>query len=251
MERIESNRNFANKLWNAGKYLQNVLSSLSKDEVNSLAVDGPLTANELATVPLAEKYIISTCHNLINDVTNDLETYNFGEAGRRIYEFLWDEYADWYIEISKIRMRDPVQAKISRRVLVYVWDSCLKLLHPFMPFLTETLWQLSPHKGDSIMIADWPQTDSIKLASDNNAINGFKSLQALVRSIRNARAEYNVEAGKKIGALIRIGSNVGTLKDSISNDLPILGLLARLDDSLVTLEILDKVQGIPPPESLG
>jgi len=101
------------------------------------------------------------------------------------------------------------------------------------------------------MIADWPQTDSIKLSSDNNAINGFKSLQALVRSIRNARAEYNVEAGKKIGALIRIGSNVGTLKDSISNDLPILGLLARLDDSLVTLEILDKVQGIPPPESLG
>jgi len=139
MERIESNRNFANKLWNAGKYLQNVLSTLSKADTDALAVDGSMTSSELASLPLAEKYIVSTCHNLIAEVfiivtitntiitiiiitiiiaaiviiiiiiiiiikvTNDLETYNFGEAGRRIYEFLWDEYADWYIEISKIR----------------------------------------------------------------------------------------------------------------------------------------------------
>ena len=148
-------------------------------------------------------------------------------------------------------MRDEAKAKISRRVLVYVWDSCLKLLYPFMPFLTETLWQLSPHKGDSIMISDWPQTESIKLPSDDNAIAGFKSIQSLVRAIRNARAEYNVEAGKKIGALIRIGKNVVTLKDTIDAELPILALLARLDDSLVQLEVLDSVQGVPPPEALG
>ena len=93
MERIEANRNFANKLWNAGKYLSNVLSSISEEDRASLAVTGPMTAVELASLPVAERYIVSRCHVLVEQVTSALEAYSFGDAGRQIYEFLWDEYA--------------------------------------------------------------------------------------------------------------------------------------------------------------
>jgi valyl-tRNA synthetase len=126
-------------------------------ERDSYTVVGVMTATELRTLPLPERYIVSACHQLIDRVTLSLENYDFGDAGRQIYEFLWDEYADWYIEISKTRMRTPALALQARRTLVYVWDSCLRLLHPFMPFLTEVLWQQLPHRGDSLMIANWPK----------------------------------------------------------------------------------------------
>ena len=105
MERIEANRNFANKLWNAGKYLQNVLAAVPAEGRAQLAVTGPMSAAEMAALPVAERYIVSRCHGLVTEVTASLEAYSFGDAGRQIYEFLWDEYADWYIEVSKTRMR--------------------------------------------------------------------------------------------------------------------------------------------------
>ena len=130
------------------------------EERHRVTVRGVMGGDELRELALPERYIVSSCHQLVERVTLLLENYDFGDAGRQIYEFLWDEFADWYIEISKTRMRegmDAVAAMRARRVLVYVWDSCLRLLHPFMPFLTETLWQLLPHEGDSLMISNWPK----------------------------------------------------------------------------------------------
>lgn len=237
MERVEANRNFANKLWNAGKYLQNTLSTLNALEREDLAVIGPLTEKDIASYPLAERYIISRCHDLTARVTEALEAYNFGDAGRQIYEFLWDEYADWYIEVSKTRMSDVSTAKVARKTLVYVWDTCMKLLHPFMPFLTETLWQLTPHKGDSIMISSWPQLEhSAKLYVDANAVVDFQNIQSLVKAIRNARAEYSVEAGKKITGIIRVSEK---MRSWLESERVAVSLLARLDDTLLQIKSYD------------
>ena len=229
MERVESNRNFANKLWNAGKYLQNALSTLSPAERDALVVTRTMTLAEIQALPLAERYIVSRCHDLVSKVTEALEAYSFGDAGRQIYEFLWDEFADWYIEISKTRMKDAEGALKARRVLVYVWDRCMRLLHPFMPFLTEALWQLTPHVGDSIMMSDWPQTQAeTQLPMDAAAVATFNSIQSLVRSVRNARAEYNVEPGKKISAFVVSSAEMRLVLEAERASISLLG---RIDDA--------------------
>jgi valyl-tRNA synthetase len=161
----------------------------------------------------------------------------------KIYEFLWDQYADWYIEISKTRLYEgnggtAEEAKSARRVLVYILDTSLRLLHPYMPFVTEQLWHHLPRKSASesqashaLMLADWPQmNDDEPLITDDSAVSAFECFQALTRSIRNARAEYNVEQGKKISATV-IAS--GPLKDMIDAELKSLVLLAKLDPDLV------------------
>ena len=139
MEKVEANRNFVNKLWNVGKYLANSQSKLSEAERASLAVVAHISSDEMKSFSLAERFIVSRCHKTIIDTTDLLEKYQFGEAGRIIYEFLWDEFADYYVEASKTRMQDEKSAQIALRVLVYCWDQSLKLLHPFMPFITEVL----------------------------------------------------------------------------------------------------------------
>jgi len=204
MEKVEANRNFANKLWNTARFITMGLKAVSAADRAALAVTGPMDAEELASLPLAERYIISKCHSLVQTVTSQLVNNDFGPAGQAIYSFLWDEYADWYIEISKGRIAngDTQAQQQSRRTLVYVLDSCLRLLHPFMPFITEEVWQRLPHEGPSLMISHWPQMDDEPLPVDETAVRQFSSLQSLVRSVRNARAEYKVEPKKLIAASV-------------------------------------------------
>ena len=193
----------------------------------------PMDAAELATLPLPERWIISRCHALVGEVTGQLAAYEFGPAGQSIYAFLWDEYADWYIEISKKRMGDPEAEKQARRTLVYVLDSCLRLLHPFMPFITEELWQRLPHDGKSLMIAPWPQMDDeAALPSDADALARFASVQALVRSVRNARAEYRVEAHKKVAATVVAPP---PLLEVLTAEAEAVAMLARVGDGDLTL----------------
>lgn len=235
MERVEASRNFANKLWNAGRYLLGNLKDLSPEEFSSLAVRGPMSSQELSSLPMPERHIVSKVHLLVASVTSGLEAYNMGDAGRLIYEFLWDEYADWYLEASKTRMSDrsSIEAKTARRVLVYVFDSCLRLLHPFMPFVTEALWQQLPHIGDALITAPWPQEGSTPLVTDETATARFESLQALVRGIREARAEYKVEPAKKISAQVLVADS--SLRSDFISEKAALALLARLDPKQLTV----------------
>ena len=179
-------------------------------------------AVELASLPLAERSVVSACHVLVGRVDDSLHAMRFSEAARLLSDFVWNDWADWYLEASKTRFKaggasiaagagNASIAKIddqARRVLVYVWDTCLRLLHPLLPFATEALWQLIPHRGDSLMVAAWPAAASSSSPSfeplpvDQNALAAFASLQALVRALRNARAEHRVEPGRKIAALI-------------------------------------------------
>lgn len=242
MEKIEANRNFANKLWNCCKFVTgNALKDMDEEELTSLSVDGPITKEEFDTLSLPEKYIVSKCHSLVAGVTEDIEKYQLGSAGSKIYEFLWDQYADWYIEISKTRLYeaagggDPTEILSARRVLVYILDTSLRLLHPYMPFVTEQLWHHIPRSATTpsgqaahaLMLADWPQMDDgSPLVTDAEAVSTFESFQALTRSIRNARAEYNVEQGKKISATV-VAS--GSLREAIEAEKKSLVALARLD----------------------
>jgi len=245
MEKIAANKSFANKLWNCCKFVtDNALKDVDEAELAELAVTGPLLKEEFDTLPLPERYIISKCHELVESVTNDIEKYQLGAAGGKIYEFLWDQFADWYIEISKTRLYEGFggggdQAKVARRVLVYILDTSMRLLHPYMPFVTETLWHHLPRapKADgsaahALMLADWPQMGDVSLVTDKEAVATFECFQALTRSIRNARAEYNVEQGKKISATVV--APVG-LKEAIEAEVMSLIVLARLDPDEVAV----------------
>jgi len=257
MDKVEANRNFANKLWNCCKFVtENALKGANDEEYASLGVSSAMAEEEYETLPLPERYIVSKCHELVQSVTEDLENYSLGAAGSKVYEFLWDEFADWYIEISKTRLYEGAggggleEAKVARRVLVYILDISLKLLHPYMPYVTEQLWHHLPRPNKknegagststtahALMLASWPQLEEdAALVKNSKDIKLFETFQALTRSIRNARAEYNVEPGKKISATIVISA--GVLKDEIEKELKSLVVLCRLDphDSIVCEE---------------
>lgn len=244
MEKIEANRNFANKLWNCCKFVTgNALKDVSEADLAELSVTGPIGKEEFDSLPLPERYIISKCHTLVASVTEQIEKYQLGAAGSLVYIFLWDLYADWYIEISKTRIYEGMggseeEAKVARRVLVYILDTSLRLLHPYMPYVTEQLWHHLPRPAagseqaaHALMLADWPQMDdAVPLVTSDEAVTTFECFQALTRSIRNARAEYNVEPGKRISAVVVAK---GVLRDEIEKEVNSLIALAKLDPEQV------------------
>ncbi len=218
-DRIIANRNFANKIWNATRF---VVSNLGA------AFDAGHGTWNLSAMALPDRWIISRHNRLIENVTKLMDAYQYGEAGRQIYEFLWGEYADWYIEIAKIRLygADVRAQATARRVLVYVLDRTLRLLHPFMPFVTEAAWQHLPHNGDgSLMVATWPTPGD----TDEGAEDAMQLVMDTVRAIRNARAEYHVQPARRIVAQVAAGEK----SDLFSSQRDVLAELARLDaDSL-------------------
>lgn len=239
-EKVEANRNFANKLWNASRYIVGNLEGIDEDEKKYLA---KLTLGGFEEVQgslaLPERYIVSRLHELVQTVTTSLEKLSFGDAGRQIQEFLWDEFADWYVEVSKTRMQDKNSeaAKQARATLVYVMDTCLRLLHPFMPYVTETIWHRFPRDGSpekALITAAWPKEG----AMDAEAVRRFERLQALVRSIRNARAEYQVEAGKRIPMNV-LAEPVSA--SDIEAEKGMLFLLARIDPDNFGVEAVVEV----------
>jgi valyl-tRNA synthetase len=178
---------------------------------------------------LVDKWIISRSNRLVSEVDRLMEAYQFGEAGRQIQEFLWNEFCDWYIEMSKVRLYgdDIREQNAARQVLVYVLERSLRLLHPFMPFVTETLWQSLPHEGPALIVASWPQEGWV----DEEAESVVGSLMDVVRAIRNARAEFHIQAGKRIPAIIVAGAKMAFF-DRYKK---VLCTLAHVDEGALTL----------------
>ncbi len=183
-EKVSASRNFANKLWNASRF---ILMNIGDDEIPC----------ELpAELALEDKWIISLANRLAKDVTDNLEKFELGIAIAKLYDFIWDVFCDWYIEIAKIRLqKGGDEAQTAKQVLVWVMDKILKLLHPFMPFITEEIWQTIPHEGESIMISAWPEFDDALSFSAEEA--EMERIMTAVRAIRNRRAEMNVPPSKK------------------------------------------------------
>ena len=191
VERCEAMRNFANKLWNASRY---VLMNLGEDVKNELPAADKLT--------IADKWVLSKLNNLITEVTENLEKYELGVAVQKVYDFLWDTYCDWYIELTKARLysEDTQQKETALQVLVYVLDQTLRLLHPFMPFITEEIWQSIPHEGDALISAQWPAFRAELLFRTEE--EQMESVMEAIRAIRNRRAEMNVPPSKKAALYI-------------------------------------------------
>ena len=183
MEKLEATRNFANKIWNASRFVLLNLSDYQKTDKRQLE--------------LADQWILSRYEALITGVTDNLEHYDLGEAGRLLYEFIWNEFCDWYIELCKPRLYDKenvVARQTAQAVILEVLDGTLRLLHPFMPFLTEEIWQNLPLQGDSIMIQNWPQ---VQKRHDLTAEKTMNLHMNIIKAIRNIRAEMKVAPGKK------------------------------------------------------
>lgn len=189
-ERVKASRNFANKLWNAARF---VLMYLGEDyQYNGLP-------NELL---IEDKWIISKANTLAKEVTNNLDKYELGIAVQKLYDFIWDVYCDWYIEISKIRLQgnDEKAKENTKAVLVFVLTYILKLLHPFMPFITEEIYQAIPHDTESIMVSDWCQYDENLNFAEEEA--EMEKIMSVIRAIRNRRAEMNIPMSKKAKVFI-------------------------------------------------
>ncbi len=184
-ERVNASRNFANKIWNAARFiLMNIEGKDVKCEIPE-------------KLYLEDKWIISKFNNVAKEVTENLEKFELGIAVSKLYDFLWDDFCDWYIELAKIRMNgeDEDSAASARQVLVWVLSSTLKLLHPFMPYITEEIWQTLPHEGEALVIASWPKYDeALNFAAEAAEM---EKVMSLIRAVRARRSDMNVPPSKK------------------------------------------------------
>lgn len=226
-ERLTANKAFTNKLWNAGNFLlQNLPTQNDASAWKNILAYKFDSEESLIGIPLPERWVVSKLHLLIDMTTASYDKFFFGDVGRETYDFFWGDFADWYIEASKARLynsRGHSDSSVAQAVLLYVFENILKLLHPFMPFVTEELWQALPQRKEALMVSHWPQTS---LPRHANSIKKFENFQALTRAIRNARAEYSVEPGKRISASIVASEEV---IQYISEEKEVLALLSRLD----------------------
>ncbi len=195
-ERVEAARNFANKIWNASRF---ALMNLEEFTVEDIDLSGPLGTTD--------KWILTRLNETITDVTRLLDQYEFGESGRTLYNFIWDDLCDWYIEMAKPHLYgdDPQAKKTTQSVLCYVLDQTMRLLHPVMPFITEEIWQHLPHRGMSITVAEWPKVNEQHHYPES--VKQMALLMDVIRNVRNIRAEMNVPLSKKIELMIKPSSD--------------------------------------------
>ena len=186
-ERVQASRNFCNKIWNASRFIQMNLT-IDKDKAVQLPAD----------LTIEDKWILSKFNTLVADVTRNIDQYELGLAAAKLNDFIWENFCDWYIEIAKTRLQTGDENV--QKVLCYVLSGAMQLLHPFMPFITETIWQALPHEGPSVMVSAWPEyKDELHFAAEEAQM---ESLMDAVRAIRNRRAEMNVLPSKKAKVLI-------------------------------------------------
>lgn len=211
MEKVEGSRNFTNKIWNAVRFVsmhyekgngENIVDNLHASLLHSFAVgETDSLPNDWLTLP--DQWIISRLQKVIREVDRLLGRYDLGAAATLLYDFIWSEYCDWYIELSKARLyqEDPLERKIAQAILARVLRQTMELLHPFMPFLTEEVWQILPHQGESIMVTRWP-VSSASLQFEA-AEQTMELIIAVVKAIRNIRSEAHVQPQKKVTAIFQ------------------------------------------------
>jgi len=190
-EKVESTWNFANKIWNASRFTLMNLEGFSYEDID---LSGELS--------IPDKWILTRLNQTIEQVTKNTDKYEFGEAGRHLYNFIWDEFCDWYIEMAKLPLygEDEAKKKTTQSVLAYVLDQTMRLLHPFMPFITEEIWQQLPHEGESITVASWPVVK--EEFSDETSVREMNRLIEIIKSVRNIRAEVDAPMSRKINMVI-------------------------------------------------
>ena len=248
--RLEAGRNFANKLWNATRFV-----------IRSIESTGAAPKIQWRLLPLEDRWILSRLSRTVSTVTSLMDDFQFGEAQRRLHDFWWGEFCDWYIEIAKIRLKTGEGVPSPIPVLLKVLDTSLRLLHPYLPFITEELWQnlksrlCDEQMADSIMVAAYPEADETALNPKSERV--MESVIEIIHSIRNARAEYGVEAGRWIEAQVyagRLKSAITAYSEAIktlSKASPVIldTRQERATDNDVVL-VLKEVEVVLPMESM-
>ncbi|WP_027338888.1 valine--tRNA ligase [Halonatronum saccharophilum] len=234
-EKVEASRNFANKLWNASRFVLMNLEDFNLNQVDYSSLD----------YTLADRWIISRLNKKINQVNSLLEDYQFGQVSQEIYDFVWREFCDWYIELVKPRLYqkdNKVVRETAQYVTWFVLDNILRLLHPFMPFITEEIWQhLSAEEGESLMVSYWPEADSLSV---NDKEEGkMEVIMNVIRSIRNIRNEMKVNPGREISAVITSTSK--SKLDIVKEGEDYIRDLAKVTD----LDIVEEVKARPEQAS--
>ena len=191
-EKVEATWNFANKIWNASRFALMNMAGLKFEDID-------LTGEK----SVADKWILTRLNETVETVTRLSAKYEFGEVGRALYNFIWDDFCDWYIEMAKLPLygEDETAKVTTRSILAYVLDNTMRLLHPFMPFITEEIWQNLPHEGESITTANWPEVNGEW--NDEQAAVEMKLLMEMIRAVRNIRAEVNTPMSKKIKMIVK------------------------------------------------
>ncbi|ANY70384.1 valine--tRNA ligase [Paenibacillus sp. BIHB 4019] len=191
-EKVEQSRNFANKIWNASRFALMNLEGFTASDIN--------ITGKLGT---ADRWILHRLNETVREVTRLMDNYEFGETGRQLYNFIWDDLCDWYIEFAKLNLygSDEEAKQATKSVLAYVLDRTQRLIHPFMPYISEEIWQHLPHEGETITLAAWPEYDAALEAPE--AVKEMELLMDIIRSVRNVRAEVNVPMSKKIELMIK------------------------------------------------
>lgn len=231
VKKVEANRNFANKVWNAGRFVINAINSLQPG-----AEPGDYT--------LADSWIWARLQNLIRDVERQFQNFQYGQAGQQIYDFLWSDFADWYVEVAKLELNEGgARAARAAHTLARVFDLTLRLLHPFTPFVTEEIWghlrtalresplaELYKSQPEALIVAKWPDVRQAE-GWEAEKTADFELIQEIVRSIRNLRAEKSVAPSKKIAAFISAGAKA----DLLNEQSKVIASLAGLDHSQFTI----------------
>jgi valyl-tRNA synthetase len=223
-ERVEAARNFANKVWNASRF---ALMHLEEEDPATLQISENLS--------VADKWILNRLNETVSQVTRLLEHYEFGEAGKQLYHFIWDNFCDWYIELAKLPLygEDKASKKATKAVLHHVLDQSLKMLHPFMPFITEEIWQQLPSSKGSIALSSWPENNG----NVNDTVDKQMTyLMETIRAIRNVRAEMDVPPKQKIELLVKVEAEV---KDTFRQSQAMIHRLGGVD-KLIIATTLDR-----------
>jgi valyl-tRNA synthetase len=243
IEKVESSWNFINKLWNISRFVLMNLNNMSLEDIE-------IDTDDLL---LQDKWILSRMNETINSMDYNYEKFEFGEAARAIHRFSWEDFAAWYVEIAKIDLfgTDDVRKQTVRSILAYVLLNIMKLLHPFMPFVTEEIYQKLPHKAESIMVEDWPS--SIDEFDDSESIRDFEMIQDMIKAIRNSRQEYNVAPSKEIKIYIEtseeiqcvLEQNSSIIKRFMNPETLVIDRDFALDEDVVSIVLSDVKMHLP------
>ncbi|MDE2890016.1 MAG: valine--tRNA ligase [Gemmatimonadota bacterium] len=225
----ESCRNFCNKVWNAARFVR-----MNLDGYDLAGTPPPSPGDDAA-----DRWILSQYNRTVHAVTASLEAYRFDEASRTLYEFVWNAFCDWYLEIAKVRLNGgaPEAITTTRRVLVHVLEGSLRLLHPMAPFISEALWQHLPHSGTALIVAKWPEADPGRF--DETAEREMALLQAVVGAVRNIRGTMRVPPGRRADVLLKVSSH--EVGDVLTRFKDYLRTLARVADLRIGADIVRPV----------
>jgi valyl-tRNA synthetase len=239
LKKVESNRNFANKLWNIGRFVINAIDALTPTPLP----EGEGRRGEGENWSLADSWIWARLQQLVRDVERLFQNFQYGQAGQQIYDFIWSDFADWYVEIAKEQLKDDQTKAQTAETLGRVFDTSLRLLHPFTPFVTEELWghlrrailqspisKLATDWPEALIIAKWPEPREPE-GWEETKIADFELIQEIVRSIRNLRADRNVAASQRIAANFAAGAKAKLLREQAN----VIASLAGLNETELTI----------------